>query len=59
MIKANWTALPIVFVAAALVAGETLGFLLFGLAGLWAWALLAVVLLICIHVGWGLPYAEV
>ena len=57
MIKANWTALPIVFVAAALVAGETLGFLLSGLAGLWAWALLAVVLLICIHVGWGLPYA--
>lgn len=55
MIKANWTALPIVLVAAALVAGETLGFSLSCFAGLWAWILLLVILLTCIHAGWVLP----
>ena len=54
MAKANWTALPIVFVAAALVAGETLGFALPCFAVLWAWTLLLVILLTCIHVGCGL-----
>ena len=55
MVKANWTALPMVFVAAALVAGETFGFALPCFAGLWAWTLLLVILLICIHAGWGVP----
>lgn len=55
MIKANWTALPIVLVAAALVAGETLGFSLSCFAGLWAWTLLLVILLTCVHAEWGLP----
>ena len=45
MTKANWTALPIVLVAATLVAGETLGFSLSCFAGLWAWTLLLAVLL--------------
>ena len=54
MVKANWTALPIALVAAALVAGETFGFSLSCFAGLWAWTLLLVILLTCIHAGWGL-----
>ena len=57
MAKANWTALPMVLVATTLVAGEMFGFSLSCFAGLWAWSLLLVILLICIHVGWRLPCA--
>ena len=55
MAKANWTALPIVLVASALVAGEAFGFSLPRFAGLWVWTLLLAVLSICIHVEWRLP----
>ena len=56
MVKTNWTALPVVFAAAALVAGETFGFALPAFSGLWAWALLLAILSACIYAGWRLPY---
>lgn len=50
--RADWTALPKVFLAAALIAGETLAFVFSGFAGLWAWAALSAVLSICFGLGW-------
>lgn len=50
--RANWTALPIVFFAAILVAGEGVGFMLSRFAGLWAWAAAFAILMVCVTVGW-------
>lgn len=55
--RANWTALPIVFLAATLIAGEGAGFMLSGFAGLWAWAAAFAVLMACVTVGWKVRYA--
>ena len=52
MPRANWTALPILLFAAALVAGETLGFALCRFAGFWAWTALVALLTVCVAVGW-------
>ena len=50
--RADWTALPIVFFAAILVAGEGAGFMLSRFAGLWAWAAAFAILMVCVTVGW-------
>ena len=58
MPRANWTAFPAVLLAAALAAGEALGFSLCAFAGLWAWAALAAVLAACVGAGWRIPHAR-
>lgn len=55
MVRANWTALPVVMFAAALVAGEVFGFALHAFAGLWAWAALLTILLMSASLGWRVP----
>lgn len=50
--RANWTALPIVILAATLIAGEAAGFTLSRFAGLWPWAAASVILMVCATVGW-------
>ena len=55
MVKANWTALPTVILAASFAGGEIAGFASPCFAGLWAWVSLLVVLIVCMSVGWGVP----
>ena len=55
--RANWTALPIVFFAAMLIAGDCVGFMLSGFAGLWAWGAAFVVLSASATIGWKIRYA--
>jgi ComEC/Rec2-related protein len=55
--RGDWLALNAVFLAAALIAGEALAFALPGFAGLWGWTALMTGLIICVAVGWRLPYS--
>ena len=57
--RANWTALPVVFLAASLIAGEAAGFMLARFSGLWAWVGALSVFASCVAAGWrirGAPY---
>ena len=50
--RANWTAMPVVLLAASLIAGEAAGFMLCRFSGLWAWAGVVSVFASCIAAGW-------
>lgn len=51
-VRADWTALPLVFMAAALVAGEVCGFALHRYCGLCGWAALIAVVCASAAIGW-------
>lgn len=55
-LRRNRAGLLMVSIAAALVAGEAIGFLTTPLSGMWPWMMCVAVLSVLVAVGWSLPF---